>query len=121
MVSGDRGIRRVQALGRVSVIRQTRERPVTHHGPRSPGRPTVRATHGRVEERVDGTMRSTHHGRPRDDHAFPLVPRAWQSLPTTTSLGVRSRRGQIIRGADACDRGEHRNRTVLHWVDIEIE
>jgi|CXWL01.1.fsa_nt_gi hypothetical protein len=28
MVSGDRGIRRVQALGRVSVICQTRETPV---------------------------------------------------------------------------------------------
>jgi|CXWL01.1.fsa_nt_gi hypothetical protein len=29
MVSEDRGIRRVQALGRVSVIRQTRETPAT--------------------------------------------------------------------------------------------
>ena len=54
---------------------------VTHHGPRSPVRPTVRATHVRVEARVDGTMRSTHHGRPRDDHAIPARPESVAEPP----------------------------------------
>ena len=48
-----------------------RDWTVAHHGHLYQVRTNVRATHVIVEERVDGTMRITHHGRPLDYHAIP--------------------------------------------------
>lgn len=47
---------------------------VAHHGQLYQVRTNVRATHVMVEERVDGTMRITHHGRPLDYRAIPARP-----------------------------------------------
>ena len=51
-----------------------RDWTVAHHGHLYQVRTNVRATHVIVEERVDGTMRITHHGRPLDYHAIPARP-----------------------------------------------
>jgi hypothetical protein len=51
-----------------------RDWTVAHHGQLYQVRTNVRATHVMVEERVDGTMRITHHGRPLDYHAIPARP-----------------------------------------------
>ncbi|MGZ8366064.1 MAG: hypothetical protein ACXW37_06745 [Nitrospira sp.] len=51
-----------------------RDWTVAHHGQLYQVQTNVRATHVMVEERVDGTMRITHHGRPRDYHAIPARP-----------------------------------------------
>lgn len=51
-----------------------RDWTVAHHGQLYQVRTNVRATHVMVEERVDGTMRITHHGQPLDYHAIPARP-----------------------------------------------
>ena len=51
-----------------------RDWTVAHHGQLYQVRTHVRATHAMVEERMDGTMRSTSHGRPLDDQALPARP-----------------------------------------------
>jgi transposase len=51
-----------------------RDWTVAHHGQLYQVRTNVRATHVIVEERVDGTMRMTHHGRPLNYHAIPARP-----------------------------------------------
>jgi transposase len=51
-----------------------RDWTVAHHGQLYQVRTNVRATHVMVEERVDGTMRITHHGRPLAYHAIPARP-----------------------------------------------
>lgn len=51
-----------------------RDWTVAHHGQLYQVRTNVRAAHVMVEERVDGTMRITHHGRPLDYHAIPARP-----------------------------------------------
>ena len=55
-------------LNRILCIKTTRCRrrdwTVAHHGQLYQVRTNVRATHVIVEDRVDGTMRMTHHGRP---------------------------------------------------------
>jgi len=51
-----------------------RDWTVAHHGQLYQMRTNVRATHVMVEERVDGTMRITHHGRPLAYHAIPARP-----------------------------------------------
>jgi hypothetical protein len=51
-----------------------RDWTVAHHGQLYQVHTNVRATHVMVEERVDGTMRITHHGRPLDYHAIPARP-----------------------------------------------
>jgi transposase-like protein len=51
-----------------------RDWTVAHHGHLYQVRTNVRATHVIVEERVDGTMRITHDGRPLDYHAILVRP-----------------------------------------------
>jgi hypothetical protein len=51
-----------------------RDWTVAHHGHLYQVRTHVRATHVMVEERVDGTMRITHDGRPLDYHAILARP-----------------------------------------------
>jgi hypothetical protein len=51
-----------------------RDWTVAHHGQRYQVRTNVRATHVLVEERVDGTTRMTHNGRPLTYHAIPARP-----------------------------------------------
>jgi hypothetical protein len=65
-------------LDRILCLKTTRclrrDWTVAHHGHLYQVRTNVRATHVMVEERVDGTMRITHHGRPLDYHAIPARP-----------------------------------------------
>jgi len=65
-------------LTRILCIKTTRglrrDWTVAHHGQLYQVRTNVRATHVMVEERVDGTMRITHHGQPLDYHAIPPRP-----------------------------------------------
>ena len=51
-----------------------RDWTVAHHGHLYQVRTNVRATHVLVEERVDGTMRITHEGRPLGFHAITSRP-----------------------------------------------
>jgi hypothetical protein len=51
-----------------------RDWTVAHHRHLYQVQTNVRATHVQVEERVDGTMRMTHHGRPLDFHAITSRP-----------------------------------------------
>lgn len=51
-----------------------RDWTVAHHGHLYQVRTNVRAAHVMVEERVDGTRRITHHGRPLEYHAIPARP-----------------------------------------------
>ena len=51
-----------------------RDWTVAHHGHLYQVRTNVRATHVLVEERVDGTMRITHQGRPLAFHAITSRP-----------------------------------------------
>jgi hypothetical protein len=65
-------------LNRILCIKTTRclrrDWTVVHHGHLYQGRTNVRAAHVIVEERVDGTMRITHHGRPLTYHAISARP-----------------------------------------------
>ena len=59
-----------------------RDWTVAHHGHLYQVQTNVRATHVQVEERVDGTMRMTHHGRPLDFHASrPVKAAAVKPVP----------------------------------------
>ena len=51
-----------------------RDWTVAHHGHLSQVQTNIRATHVQVEERVEGTRRMTHHGRPLDFHAITSWP-----------------------------------------------
>lgn len=48
----------------------------------------LRATHVQVEERLDGTMRITHHGRPLDYQAIAARP-VRVPAPSTVSIPQR--------------------------------
>jgi hypothetical protein len=65
-------------LDRILCLKTTRclrrDWTVAHHGHLYQVQTNVRATHGQVEERVDGTMRMTHHGRPLDFHEITSRP-----------------------------------------------
>jgi len=52
-----------------------RDWTVAHHGQLYQIRDNVRATHVQVEERIDGTMRLTHHGQPLTYQAIAARPR----------------------------------------------
>jgi transposase len=52
-----------------------RDWTVAHHGQLYQIRDNVRATHVQVEERIDGTMRLTHHGQPLMYQAIAARPR----------------------------------------------
>jgi hypothetical protein len=66
------------ALNRILCIKTTRclrrDWTVAHHGHLYQVRTNVRAAHVIVEDRVDGTMRMTHKGRPLTYHAIPDRP-----------------------------------------------
>ena len=72
-------------LNRILCIKTTRclrrDWTVAYHGHLYQVRTNVRATHVMVEERVDGTMRITHHGRPLDYHAIPARPERMAEPP----------------------------------------
>ena len=51
-----------------------RDWTVAHHGHLSQVQTNIRATHVQVEERVEGTRRMTHHGRPLALHAITSRP-----------------------------------------------
>lgn len=65
-------------LNRILCIKTTRclrrDWTVVHHGHLYQVRTNVRAAHVIVEDRVDGTMRITHNGRPLNYHAIPARP-----------------------------------------------
>jgi transposase len=65
-------------LNRILCIKTTRclrrDWTVVHHGHLFQVRTNVRAAHVIVEDRVDGTMRITHNGRPLNYHAIPARP-----------------------------------------------
>lgn len=67
-----RDLDRILCLTTKRVLR--RDWTVAHHGHLYQIHDNVRATHVQVEERVDGTMRITHHGRPLDYHAITARP-----------------------------------------------
>lgn len=52
-----------------------RDWTVAHHGQLYQIRDNVRATHVQVEERINGTMRLTHHGQPLTYQAIAARPR----------------------------------------------
>lgn len=58
-----------------------RDWTVAHHGQLYQVQTNVRAVHVMVEERVDGTMRITHHGQPLDYHAIPTRPASVAAPP----------------------------------------
>jgi hypothetical protein len=60
-----------------------RDWTVAHHGQLYQVRTTVQAPHVIVEERVDGTMRMTHKGRPLTYHAIPARPERVAAPPKT--------------------------------------
>lgn len=66
------------ALDRMLCIKTTRclrkDFTIAHQGRLYQIHDTLRATHVLVEERVDGTMRLTHHGRPLSFHAIASRP-----------------------------------------------
>ncbi len=65
-------------LNRILCIKTTRclrrDWTVVHHGHLYQVRTNVRAAHVIVEDRVDGTRRITHNGRPLNYHAIPARP-----------------------------------------------
>ena len=65
-------------LDRILCVQTTRvlrrDWTVAHHGRLYQVHTNIRATHVMVEERVDGTMRLTHHGRPLGYHAITSRP-----------------------------------------------
>ena len=72
-------------LNRILCIKTTRclrrDWTVAHHGHLYQVRTNVRATHVMVEERVDGTMRMTHKGRPLTYQAIVARPLRVPSPP----------------------------------------
>jgi len=65
-------------LTRILCLKTTRclrrDWTVLHHGHLYQVRTNVRAAHVIVEDRVDGTMRMTHKGRPLTYHVIPVRP-----------------------------------------------
>lgn len=74
------------ALDRILCLKATRvlrrDWTVAHHGRLYQIHDQLRAARVRVEERLDGTMRITHHGRPLAYHAISARP-AQASTPET--------------------------------------
>jgi hypothetical protein len=61
-----------------------RDWTVAHHGQLYQIRDNVRATQVQVEERIDGTMRMTHHGRPLTYQAIVARPLRVPTPPTVS-------------------------------------
>jgi len=74
-----------QELNRILCLKTTRclrrDWTVAHHGQLYQVRSNVRATHVIVEDRVDGTMRMTHNGRPLTYQAIGARPLRVPSPP----------------------------------------
>jgi hypothetical protein len=110
-----------------------RDWTVAHHGPRYQVRPHVRATHGMVEARVDGTRRITHHGRPLAYHASPARPERVAAPPTAQvprrpvtprpehpwrqRLRPERRTPAMVANTSPGHFYWGRKRTFLNWVD----
>ena len=81
-----------------------------------------------VEERVDGTMRITHHGRPLDYHAIPARPERVAEppkVPSPSASGQADPGSSVAQTAAAdarhtCGGGHHLNRTFLLWEKEDI-
>ncbi len=67
-----RELDRILCVNTKRVLR--RDGTVAHHGHLYQVHTTVRATHVLVEERLDGSMRLTHHGRALDYHVITVRP-----------------------------------------------
>jgi len=79
---GGRDLERILCIHTTRVLR--RDWTVMHHGHLYQVRTHVRAPHVRVEERLDGTMRITHHGRPLDYHAIAArLVKAAKEIPSS--------------------------------------
>lgn len=108
---------------------------IVHEGQLAQIRNTVRASHILVEQRLDGTMRLTHHGRALDWHTITARPGSrWQRPSPCPAPTARLGPNRTIRGATGGGRNEHntrqlpeqnprhfscgRKRTFLTWVDI---
>lgn len=120
------------ALDRILCLKTTRclrkDFTIAHQGALYQIHDTLRASHVRVEERVDGTMRLTHKGRPLAYHAItarpvkaaavtPVPPapapghaEAGASMAQTPAAGTTRARGG----------GHHLNRTFLFWEEEDI-
>ena len=117
-------------LTRLPCIKMTRclrrDWTVAHHGQLYQVRSTVRATHVIVEDRVDGTMRMTHKGRPLTFQAIVARPLrvAVPSQDRAPAVHGHADTRASVAQAPAAGRnktrggGHHINRTVLRWLDI---
>ena len=74
-----RELDRILCLKTTRVVR--RDWTVAHHGHRYQLETNVRATQVVVEERLDGTIDLTHHGRPLRYHAITARPVTVTALP----------------------------------------
>jgi hypothetical protein len=106
---------------------------IVHDGQLYQIRNTVRASHILVEQRLDGTMRLTHHGRALDFHTITARPVPVAGPSPCPAPTARLRPNQTIRGANGGGRNENntrqlsehkpghfyfgRKRTFLNWVD----
>ncbi len=80
----------------------------------------LRATHVQVEDRIDGTRRSTYYGRGLDDHVSTARP-VKEAKVITAPPGAWSRRHLRTRGAQAGGRRKsHRPRGCCHKPDMSI-
>jgi transposase len=79
-----RDLDRSLCLKTTRVVR--RDWTVAHHGQLYQIRDNVRATQVQVEERIDGTMRMTHHGRPLTYQAIVARPLRVPTPPTVSLL-----------------------------------
>lgn len=82
-----------------------RDGTVAHNGQLYQIHDHVRTTHVMGEERLDGSMWMTHHGRTLHSHAIASRPMRAAVPPAIPKL--RSRRSRIIHGASASQHAGH--------------
>ena len=102
-----RDLDRILCLKTTRVLR--RDWTVAHKGHLYQIHDPLRATHVQVEERLDGTLRITHHGRPLDYQAIAARP-VRVPAPSTVSIPqgpVKPRPDHPWRKRLLPDRGHH--------------
>ena len=105
-----------------------RDWTVAHHGQLYQIRDNVRATHVQVEERIDGTMRMTHHGQPLRYHGITSRPvRREGTLATRGATASRQAEAhasvaspRFARPSQASGDPDDVNRTFLLWEEADI-
>ena len=88
-----RDLDRILSLHTTRVLR--RDWTLAHHGQLYQVQTNVRATHVLVEERIDGSMRITHHGRALDYHVITARP-----MKAATVLTVHPARRPVTPARD---------------------